>query len=73
MGTEILEPTDALGSHIVVQQFLHLRRVLRPYRANAVVAEFLDRLDPALRERLLLYKSFPLDGQPVLHTANGLT
>jgi tetratricopeptide (TPR) repeat protein len=72
VGTEILQATDALGSHIVVQHFLGLQRVLHPYRSNAVVAEFLNRLDPALRERLWLHKNFPLDGQRVLPAPNGL-
>ena len=72
VATEILQATGALGSHIVVQQFLDLRRQLKPYRSSTAAAEFLGRLNPALRERLWFRRNFPADGQPAARASDGL-
>lgn len=71
VGAEILQATDSLSSHIVVQQFLDLRRALGPYQSDASVAEFLDCLEPALRERLRVHESFPVGSQPTLVALGG--
>jgi hypothetical protein len=71
VAAEILQTTDTLGSHIVVQHFRDLRRLLEPYRSSTAVGEFLARLDPALRRRRWLWASIPADGQPPLQPANG--
>lgn len=52
VAAEILETTGSLGSHIVVQQFVDLRRCLKPHESSAPVRDFLEQLNPALRERL---------------------
>jgi ATP/maltotriose-dependent transcriptional regulator MalT len=72
VAAEILQATGDLGSHIVVQQFLELRCLLRPYKSSAAVAGFLARLNPALRERLWFRNGFPADGAPVRHAPDGL-
>jgi tetratricopeptide (TPR) repeat protein len=51
VGTKVLDGTTALGSSRVLQQFDGLRRVLDGYRSVPAVAEFLVRLDVAIRER----------------------
>jgi hypothetical protein len=52
VAAEILETAGSLGSHIVIQQFVDLRRCLRPYGSSVPVRDFLERLNPALRGRL---------------------
>ncbi len=54
VGCEIVGGTQALGSVLVVQQLDGLRGLLEPYRSVRVVAEFLDYLRGALRERAWL-------------------
>lgn len=54
VASEILDTAGSLGSNIVVQQFADLRRSLKPYRSSARVRDFLDPLNPALSERLLV-------------------
>ncbi len=61
----ILDATGALGSYIIVRQFLDLARLLTPHRSCAVVAEFLARVDPALQDRMVLHRSFP-SGRPLV-------
>jgi tetratricopeptide (TPR) repeat protein len=52
VATEVLEATDSLASYLVVQQFLDLRRRLRPHASHVAVREFLAQLNPTIRERL---------------------
>jgi DNA-binding transcriptional regulator YiaG len=49
---QILAATQGLQSWIVVEHLSTLRRMLRPYRADATVAGFLGQLSPALRARV---------------------
>jgi hypothetical protein len=56
LANEVLEATQSLGSYLVFQQLIALRHELRPYRLNHRVAEFLDRLEDAMNERLWLYR-----------------
>ncbi len=72
MAAEILEATNALSSHIVVQQLLELRRLLKPYRSAAAVREFFAVLTPALRERLWLREGFAAARPAVLMNSDGL-
>jgi tetratricopeptide (TPR) repeat protein len=58
LGAEILDNTETLGSRIIVQQFIDLRHLLRPYRSSVTVRDFLGRLNPALRERLWVRQNF---------------
>jgi tetratricopeptide (TPR) repeat protein len=51
VGTKVLDGTAALGSSRVLQQFDGLRRALDGHRSTPAVAEFLVRLDVAIRER----------------------
>jgi tetratricopeptide (TPR) repeat protein len=62
VADDILQVTGGLGSHVVVQQFLELRRLLKPHKSSASVAEFLVRLNPVLRERLWFQRGFPIGG-----------
>jgi hypothetical protein len=73
MAAEILEATNALSSHIVVQQLLELRRLLKPYRSTAAVREFFTVLTPALRKRLWLREGFTAPGPAMLLNSDGLT
>jgi hypothetical protein len=52
MAAEVLEATDSLASYLVVQQFLDLRRRLKPHASHGAVREFLAQLNPTIRERL---------------------
>lgn len=73
MAAEIVEVTNALSSHIVVQQLLELRRLLKPYKATAAVRDLFTVLTPALRERLWLREGFAAAGPTVLLNSDGLT
>jgi transcriptional regulator with XRE-family HTH domain len=50
----VLDATQALGSFLVLQQLFDLKQVVERHRANSVVADFLSRLDEALKERMWL-------------------
>ncbi|WFE25736.1 DNA-binding protein [Solwaraspora sp. WMMD791] len=63
VAQEVLDATQQLGSYLVIQQLLDLRRLLEPHRGTRVVAEFLSCLDEALRERALLYQWLAQDGR----------
>ena len=54
LARAVLDATQALGSLLVAQQLLDLRRVVEPHRANSEVADFLSRLDAGLKERMWL-------------------
>jgi transcriptional regulator with XRE-family HTH domain len=56
LATNVLEGTRSLGSYLVVRQLLDLGNQLHPYRSQRAVADFLDRLRDASRERLWLYR-----------------
>jgi hypothetical protein len=58
----VLTATQSLGSYLVISQLIQLRRQLEPYSGNVVVAEFLDCLQDAVRERLAFYQ-LTVDGQ----------
>jgi hypothetical protein len=51
VAKEVLAATRHLGSYLVVQQLLTLRRRLAPQRANAAASELIGRLEEALHER----------------------
>ena len=50
----MLDATQALGSFLVAQQLLDLKHVVERHRANAVVADFLSRLEEGLKDRMWL-------------------
>jgi hypothetical protein len=52
----VFDATESLSSYLVVQQFLQLSRLLKPYRDIAAITEFLDCLEVALPQRLLAYQ-----------------
>jgi tetratricopeptide (TPR) repeat protein len=63
VAQEVLDTTQQLGSYLVIQQLLDLRRLLEPHRGTRVVTEFLSCLDEALREREWLYQWLTQDGR----------
>ncbi|MEV8509807.1 DNA-binding protein [Actinoplanes sp. NPDC051475] len=62
VAQEVLETTQQLGSSLVLQQLVGLRRLLKPNRDNRLVADFLSCLDETLRERVWLYEWRARDG-----------
>lgn len=56
VAQKVLEETQQLGSYLVNQQLLELRRRLEPFRRNQVVSDFLHSLEVALRDRLWLQR-----------------
>jgi tetratricopeptide (TPR) repeat protein len=56
IAADVLNSTQSLGSYLVISQLIQLQRQLEPYRGNAVVAEFLDCLQDAVRDRLAFYQ-----------------
>jgi hypothetical protein len=49
-------PVQTAGSYLVFSQLIQLQRQLEPYRGSTVVAEFLNCLQDAIRERLAFYQ-----------------
>jgi hypothetical protein len=62
LAREVLHATQSLSSFLVIQELRNLRRLLQPHHAGKVVADFLDCLDEALRERMWLYQWLRKDG-----------
>ena len=62
LAHEVLNATQQLGSFLVIQQLLDLRKRLEIHREIRSVAEFLVCLDEALRERMWLYEWLTKDG-----------
>lgn len=58
----MLNATQSLGSYLIISQLIQLQRQLEPYSGNAVVAEFLDCLQDAVRDRLTFYQ-LTVEGQ----------
>jgi transcriptional regulator with XRE-family HTH domain len=56
IAADVLNATQSLGSYLVISQLIQLLRQLEPYSGNAVVAEFLDCLQGAVRDRLAFYQ-----------------
>jgi tetratricopeptide (TPR) repeat protein len=56
IASQVLSATQSLGSYLVISQVLQLRQQLRPYSGDAPVAEFLDSLQGAVRDRLAFYQ-----------------
>ena len=56
IASDVLTATQSLGSYLVIGQLLELRDLLQRYRPNPAVADFIDRLEATLRERLWLYQ-----------------
>jgi tetratricopeptide (TPR) repeat protein len=56
IAADVLNATQSLGSYLVISQLIQLQRQLEPYSGNAVVAEFLDCLQDAVRDRLAFYQ-----------------
>jgi tetratricopeptide (TPR) repeat protein len=56
IAQDVLDSTHALGSFLVIEQLLDLRRLLYPHRTSTTVVDFLTRLEEALDERLRLYQ-----------------
>jgi len=52
----VLNATQSLGSYLVISQLIQIQRQLEPYSGNAVVAEFLNCLQDAVRDRLAFYQ-----------------
>ena len=51
IAQEVLDCTQSLGSFLVIEQLLELKRLLRPHRANRIVGEFLMCLEESLHQR----------------------
>ncbi|MBT2457503.1 hypothetical protein [Streptomyces sp. ISL-86] len=68
VGRELLGACGTLGSVRITQQLGELARVLEPYRAERVVAEFLDCLEAVNQQRALL-----LAGISAPHTGGAVT
>lgn len=62
LASEVLDSTRQLGSYLVIQQLMDLRKLLKAYRKNRAIAGFLICLDEALRERAWLYEWMARDG-----------
>jgi tetratricopeptide (TPR) repeat protein len=56
IASQVLGATQSLGSYLVISQLLQLQQQLRPYSGDAAVAEFLDSLQGAVRDRLAFYQ-----------------
>ncbi len=56
IAADVLNATQSLGSYLVISQLIQLQRQLEPYSGNAVVAEFLNCLQDAVRDRLAFYR-----------------
>jgi hypothetical protein len=56
IADDVLTATQSLGSYLVIGQLLELRDLLQRYRSNPVVADFLNRLEATLQERLWRYQ-----------------
>lgn len=56
IAADVLNATQSLGSYLVISQLIQIQRQLEPYSGNAVVAEFLDCLQDAVRDRLVFYQ-----------------
>ncbi|MFC5751041.1 helix-turn-helix domain-containing protein [Actinomadura rugatobispora] len=52
---EVVDAIQGLSSHLVTQQLDELQALLRPYRANVTVADFLPCLEDVVRSRRGLY------------------
>jgi hypothetical protein len=62
VATEVLDATQALSSHIVVQQLRDLAHALAPVGSAGGVKEFLSRLETDLRQRVWLVDWSVSDG-----------
>jgi hypothetical protein len=51
-----LGATHSLGSYLVIDQLIQVQQRLQPYRGSPAVAEFLDCLQNAVRDRLPFYQ-----------------
>ncbi len=54
LAQAVLDATQALGSFLVAQQLLDLKRAVERHRANHVLADFLSRLEEGLKDRMWL-------------------
>jgi hypothetical protein len=52
----VLHATQSLGSYLAISQLIQIQRQLEPYSGNAVVTEFLDCLQGAVRDRVAFYQ-----------------
>ncbi|HUR02169.1 MAG TPA: hypothetical protein VM347_06505 [Nonomuraea sp.] len=64
VAADVINATQSLGSHLVIQQLRDLRALLIPHAATPAVREFLDCLAEALRQRMWLYQWLTTDMQP---------
>lgn len=51
IAQEVLDSTQSLGSFLVVEQLLELKRLLQRHRTNRIVGEFLTSLEESLHQR----------------------
>jgi transcriptional regulator with XRE-family HTH domain len=56
LAHEVLDATQSLGSYIVIQQLVELKKLLESRQKNKAVDDFLACFDQVLRERLCLYQ-----------------
>jgi hypothetical protein len=63
IAADVLNAIQSLGSYLVIRQLIQLQRQLKRYSGNAVVAEFLDCLQEAVRDRLAFYQLTAQDQQ----------
>jgi transcriptional regulator with XRE-family HTH domain len=58
---EVVDATQTLSSHVVVQQLRDLASVLAPHRSSAVIGDFLARLEVDLQHRAWLFERLAAD------------
>lgn len=56
LAHEVLNTTQSLSSHVVLQQLADVKNLLEPHRKNTAVAGFLACFDQVMGERLCLYR-----------------
>lgn len=65
VAQNVLDTTEQLGSHAVIEQLRGLQQLLVSYRGHPVVDDFVCCLDGALRQRAWLYQPKALVGLSV--------
>jgi hypothetical protein len=63
IATDTLVATHTLGSYLVIDQLIQVQQRLQPYQGSPAVAEFLDCLQDAVRNRLPFYQLLAADQQ----------
>jgi tetratricopeptide (TPR) repeat protein len=64
VAAEVVDATQALSSHVVVQQLRDLAQVLAPHGSSSVIGDFLARLEADLQHRTWLFERLAVDDDP---------